>query len=250
MQTVQLYRRLSSVAILMTALATPAVAQGNSTPQTTNSASASNASDPRPFNELNVAAQRLRDATHELVRERASAQRSEAIQKIDQTLAEVQSAILSLPENLLLANANASSSQKAADDLARAADRLHETVSSLNKDGNPDRNQQTISEIRKALASVQQERMNLQQNNRASDNGGAPEMTRSNQAQNLPAELKRKMQDAGYSNIEIAPGSYLVTAKDKDGKNVLMRIGPNSMTVLTQVTTEGGGTTGEGSSQR
>jgi hypothetical protein len=109
---------------------------------------------------------------------------------------------------------------------------------------------QTISEIRKALASVQQERMNLQQNNRASDNGGAPEMTRSNQAQNLPAELKRKMQDAGYSNIEIAPGSYLVTAKDKDGKNVLMRIGPNSMTVLTQVTTEGGGTTGEGSSQR
>jgi hypothetical protein len=231
----------------MTVLATPALAQGDAAGPATNSAP--NAANPRPFNELTVAAQRLRDATHQLVRERASAQRSEDIQKIDRTLAEVQSAMLSLPPNLLLANANASPSQKAADDLARAADRLHETVSSLSADGNPDRNQQTISEIRKALASVQQERMNLQQNNEAANNASAPEATPSHEARSLPAELKQKMQTAGYTNVEIVPGSYLVSAKDKDGKNVMMKIGPNSMTMLTQVPSEGGTTSGQGSSQ-
>jgi hypothetical protein len=59
------------------------------------------------------------------------------------------------------------------------------------------------------------------------------------------------MQTAGYTNVEIVPGSYLVSAKSQDGKNVLMRIGPDSMTVLTEVASgsEQNATEGQGSSQ-
>lgn len=54
---------------------------------------------------------------------------------------------------------------------------------------------------------------------------------------NLPQELRQKLQEAGYKNIEIIPGSYLVNAQDSQGNNVLMRIGPTSMTVLTEAAT-------------
>ena len=91
--------------------------------------------------------------------------------------------------------------------------------------------------------------MNLQQNGQAANNGSVPETTPSHEAQNLPAELKQKMQSAGYTSIEIVPGSYLVSAKDKDGKSVMMQIAPNSMTVLTQAATVDGVTSGQGSSQ-
>src|SRR4051794_32256310 len=116
MQINQLYRRLSSVAILSVAIVVPATAQAESL----STAQSSSSSSLRPFTELTTAAQRLRDATHELVRERASPERNQAIQKIDRSLMEVQNAIVSLPSDLLLADANASPSEKATDDLARA----------------------------------------------------------------------------------------------------------------------------------
>jgi hypothetical protein len=198
-----------------------------------------------------AAAQRLRDATHELVRQRASTERSQAIQKIDRTLAAVQGAMISLPDSLLLAEANATPSQKATDDLARAADRLNDAVAVLNKvDRSGGDDQRAIAEINSAISSVQLERSRLQGTQNA-DNTGDPRAAATNeggassQTQSLPQELKQKMQTAGFSNIEIIPGSYLVSAKNKNGKDVLMRIGPHSMTVLTASSTTGQG----GSSQ-
>ena len=51
--------------------------------------------------------------------------------------------------------------------------------------------------------------------------------------QHGPQELREKLAADGYTDVKIAPGSYVVSAKDKDGnKVVMMMIGPNSMTVM------------------
>jgi hypothetical protein len=63
----------------------------------------------------------------------------------------------------------------------------------------------------------------------------------------LPQELRQKLQEAGYKNIEIVPGSYLVNAQDAQGNNIMMRIGPNSMTVLSEASANNSTTTGSNS---
>ena len=50
--------------------------------------------------------------------------------------------------------------------------------------------------------------------------------------QHGPQKLREKFAADGYTDVKIAPGSYVVSAKDKDGNNVVMMIGPNSMTVM------------------
>lgn len=50
--------------------------------------------------------------------------------------------------------------------------------------------------------------------------------------QHGPQKLREKLAADGYTDVKIAPGSYVVSAKDKDGNNVVMMIGPNSMTVM------------------
>ena len=54
------------------------------------------------------------------------------------------------------------------------------------------------------------------------------------QRESLPHELHQKLAEAGYTDINIKPRSFVVTAKTKDGNPVLMRISPNEMTVLTE----------------
>jgi hypothetical protein len=53
--------------------------------------------------------------------------------------------------------------------------------------------------------------------------------------QSIPQELRQKMTSAGYTEVEIVPSSFLVSARNKDGNKVLMRLSPNSMTMLTEV---------------
>ncbi len=63
-----------------------------------------------------------------------------------------------------------------------------------------------------------------------------PAATSSSQTtQSIPQELRQKMTGAGYTEVEIVPSSFLVSAKNKDGNKVLMRVSPNSMTMLTEV---------------
>jgi hypothetical protein len=47
-----------------------------------------------------------------------------------------------------------------------------------------------------------------------------------------PQKLRETLAADGYTDVKIAPGSYVVSAKDKDGNKVVMMIGPNSMTVM------------------
>lgn len=55
----------------------------------------------------------------------------------------------------------------------------------------------------------------------------APE---SSQAQQ---DLHQDLTKAGYTDIRIVPGSFLVRAKNKQGNETEMMIGPNSMTEVT-----------------
>jgi len=65
----------------------------------------------------------------------------------------------------------------------------------------------------------------------------SPASTPSSQqsVQTVPREIRQKLSEDGYSNIQIVPGSFLVSAKDKRGDPVTMVIGPNSMMMFTQV---------------
>lgn len=50
--------------------------------------------------------------------------------------------------------------------------------------------------------------------------------------QHGPQKLREKLAQDGYTDVQIAPGSYVVSAKDKDGHKVMMMIGPHSMTMM------------------
>jgi len=65
--------------------------------------------------------------------------------------------------------------------------------------------------------------------------------------QNLPKEIRSKLQQDGFTNVQIVPGSFLVSAKDKNGDPVTMVLGPNSMMMLTEVPNKSRSTTGSGS---
>ena len=51
-------------------------------------------------------------------------------------------------------------------------------------------------------------------------------------SQSVPQKIREKLTADGYQDIKVAPGSYVVSAKDKDGNRVMMMIGPTSMTVM------------------
>jgi FKBP-type peptidyl-prolyl cis-trans isomerase len=59
--------------------------------------------------------------------------------------------------------------------------------------------------------------------------------------QAISQELKQKLQDQGYSDVKVVPGSLIVSAKDKNGDPVTMVIGPQSMTVFAIAANNGSG---------
>jgi hypothetical protein len=48
----------------------------------------------------------------------------------------------------------------------------------------------------------------------------------------VPDKIREKLSAEGYQDVKVAPGSYVVSAKDKDGNRVVMLIGPTSMTMM------------------
>ena len=62
-------------------------------------------------------------------------------------------------------------------------------------------------------------------------------------AQKLPEQIKAKLRQDGFTDVRVIPGSFLVSAKDKNGDKVNMILGPNSMMMMTEAPA---GTTGSG----
>ena len=53
--------------------------------------------------------------------------------------------------------------------------------------------------------------------------------------QALPAQLQKTLQDAGLTDIQVVPHSFLVRAKDRDGNPVMMMINPDSIMAVTEI---------------
>lgn len=58
-------------------------------------------------------------------------------------------------------------------------------------------------------------------------------------SQPLPQEIKQKLQKQGYSDINVVPGSFIVSAKDSNKDPVMMVIGPHSLTMFTEISKQG-----------
>ena len=68
----------------------------------------------------------------------------------------------------------------------------------------------------------------------ANQGSSATSTTQPNQtAQALPHEIKQKLQQQGFTDVQVIPGSFIVSAKDKQGDPVNMVIGPHSMMIMT-----------------
>lgn len=69
-------------------------------------------------------------------------------------------------------------------------------------------------------------------------------------AQSLPQELEQKLTDQGFTNVQVVPGSYIVSAKDKEGDPITAIIGPHSLTVFSVSSPGGSETTGSASGDK
>lgn len=107
--------------------------------------------DARPIEDLRLAAQRLRDAIHQMAREPASPKRNELIKAADRALAQVETAMTNLPPALLTAEATESHYKEASDKLEIASENLREAAQSLATDPDSQRRNETMQKIKTAL---------------------------------------------------------------------------------------------------
>lgn len=63
-------------------------------------------------------------------------------------------------------------------------------------------------------------------------------------AQHLGSNLQNMLQKSGYTDIRVAPTSFMVHARDSDGNAVTMSVSPDSFTEVTDVNSTNGSTTG------
>ncbi|WP_271589513.1 hypothetical protein [Bradyrhizobium sp. CCBAU 53415] len=74
----------------------------------------------------------------------------------------------------------------------------------------------------------------------SSSQSASPNNQANNQSsQPLPREIKQKLQKQGFSDINVVPGSFIVSAKDSNKDPVMMVIGPHSLTMFTEISTQG-----------
>jgi hypothetical protein len=48
----------------------------------------------------------------------------------------------------------------------------------------------------------------------------------------VPDKIREKLTAQGFQDVKVAAGSYVVSAKDKDGNRVMMLISPTSTTMM------------------
>jgi len=119
-------------------------------------ATSSTRPDAKPIEDLQLAAQRMRDAIHAMAQAPAGAKRSQAIKDANRALAEVQAAMANLPPELLTAAASESNYKQSIDRLQFAGDRLRDAAHALAEDPYSKRRNETIKDINKALLETQQ----------------------------------------------------------------------------------------------
>ena len=61
----------------------------------------------------------------------------------------------------------------------------------------------------------------------------APTVEQQDAIRKLPDKIHDRLTADGFTDVTVVPGSFIVSGRDKEGKPVLMLIGPNSMQVMT-----------------
>ena len=56
---------------------------------------------------------------------------------------------------------------------------------------------------------------------------------RQDHGQQVMQQIQDDLTSKGFKDVRVVPGSFIVSGTDKDGKKVMMLIGPDSLTVLT-----------------
>ncbi|HVX79195.1 MAG TPA: hypothetical protein VHB49_23920 [Bradyrhizobium sp.] len=64
--------------------------------------------------------------------------------------------------------------------------------------------------------------------------------------ENLPPSLRQRLASDRFSDVNVVPRSALITARDRNGRPVMMRITPNSMFFLSEIPAASSTTTGMG----
>lgn len=67
-----------------------------------------------------------------------------------------------------------------------------------------------------------------------------------NDGSQLPDQVKDDLKQAGFSDVQVVPRSFLVEAKDKNGRPVMMLIHENSIMAISGYPEDDSGTTGSG----
>jgi hypothetical protein len=135
------------------ASSTTATSSGGSSTATANSrgSNADTATDDVAVQNLLAAAQALRESIQRLARTEPGEKRTEAIREGNEALGKVQSAIVALPPELLLADANESDYKKSLDKMRQASDRLHAAAVALANQPPGKRRNEAIRRVNTAL---------------------------------------------------------------------------------------------------
>ena len=119
--------------------------------------------DAKPVQDLEQAAQRLRDAIHAMVQAPAGPQRNEAIRAANEALMQVHNAYGALPPSVLLAAGNDTTSsayeghyRQAMTKLETAAQRLRDATHALVREPGGSKRADAIRDVNKALLDTQQ----------------------------------------------------------------------------------------------
>jgi len=75
---------------------------------------------------------------------------------------------------------------------------------------------------------------------------GQTNMTSGQNRMHVRQQVKQDLQQAGFTNVQVMPESFLVRATDKHGRPVMMVINPDSITAVTEM--GNGGQSGSASS--
>ena len=68
-----------------------------------------------------------------------------------------------------------------------------------------------------------------------------PAVTNVDDADDLSRQIRDKLAAEGFKDVQVKPTAFLVSAKDKNDKPIVLLIGPDSMTVLQAEGSNGGG---------
>ncbi len=71
-----------------------------------------------------------------------------------------------------------------------------------------------------------------------SSNGSNSSSSASGSGMMVAQQMKRDLQQAGFSDVKIMPESFLIRARDKEGRPVMMVVNPDSVVAMTKL---GGG---------